>query len=70
MNYGMTPEELKAGRPIIGITQIGSDLSPCNRVHVELAKSVRDGIRDAGPHREPGAGGRRRRCAIAATGRP
>ena len=48
MNYGTTPEELRSGRPIIGIAQSGSDLAPCNRVHVELAKRVRDGIRDAG----------------------
>lgn len=48
MNYGVTPEELRSGRPIIGIAQSGSDLSPCNRGHVELAKRVRDGIRDAG----------------------
>lgn len=48
MNYGLTPEELRCGRPIIGIAQSGSDLTPCNRVHVELAARVRDGIRDAG----------------------
>lgn len=48
MNYGLTPEELRAGKPIIGIAQSGSDLTPCNRVHIELAKRVRDGIRDAG----------------------
>jgi len=48
MNYGITPQELQDGRPIIGIAQTGSDLSPCNRIHVELAKRVRDGIRDAG----------------------
>lgn len=48
MNYGITPDELRSGRPIIGIAQSGSDLTPCNRVHVELAKRVRDGIRDAG----------------------
>jgi dihydroxy-acid dehydratase len=48
MNYGLTPEELQSGRPIIGIAQSGSDLSPCNRVHLDLAKRVRDGIRDAG----------------------
>lgn len=48
MNYGMTPEELRSGRPIIGIAQSGSDLSPCNRIHLELAKRVREGIRDAG----------------------
>ncbi len=48
MNYGTTPEELRSGRPIIGIAQSGSDLNPCNRIHVELARRVRDGIRDAG----------------------
>lgn len=48
MNYGLTPEELRSGRPIIGIAQTGSDLSPCNRIHVDLARRVRDGIRDAG----------------------
>ncbi len=48
MNGGTTPEELQSGRPIIGIAQSGSDLSPCNRIHIELAKRVRDGIRDAG----------------------
>ena len=48
MNYGITPQELRSGRPIIGIAQSGSDISPCNRIHLELAKRVRDGIRDAG----------------------
>ncbi|MFS2114904.1 IlvD/Edd family dehydratase [Herbaspirillum frisingense] len=48
MNYGITAEELRSGRPIIGIAQSGSDISPCNRIHLELAKRVRDGIRDAG----------------------
>lgn len=48
MNYGLTPEELRSGRPIVGIAQTGSDLSPCNRIHVDLARRVRDGIRDAG----------------------
>lgn len=48
MNYGITPEELQSGKPIVGIAQSGSDLSPCNRVHVDLAKRIRDGIRDAG----------------------
>ncbi len=48
MNYGITPEELRSGRPIIGIAQSGSDLSPCNRIHLDLAKRTRDGIRDAG----------------------
>ena len=48
MNYGITAEELRSGRPIIGIAQSGSDISPCNRIHLELAQRVRDGIRDAG----------------------
>jgi dihydroxyacid dehydratase/phosphogluconate dehydratase len=48
MNYGLTPDELRSGRPIIGIAQTGSDLSPCNRIHVDLARRVREGIRDAG----------------------
>ncbi len=48
MNYGITPEELRSGKPIIGIAQSGSDLSPCNRIHIELATRTRDGIRDAG----------------------
>lgn len=49
MNYGLTLDELqKSGKPIIGIAQSGSDLSPCNRHHLELASRLRDGIRDAG----------------------
>jgi dihydroxyacid dehydratase/phosphogluconate dehydratase len=48
MNYGLTADELRSGRPIIGIAQTGSDLSPCNRIHLDLARRVRDGIRDAG----------------------
>ena len=48
LNFGLTPEELRSGRPIIGIAQTGSDLSPCNRHHIELAKRVRDGILTAG----------------------
>jgi dihydroxy-acid dehydratase len=48
MNYGITPEELRGGKPIIGIAQTGSDLSPCNRHHIALASRTRDGIRDAG----------------------
>ena len=48
MNYGITRAELQSGKPIIGIAQTGSDLCPCNRHHIELAKRVRDGIRDAG----------------------
>ncbi|GGO91075.1 IlvD/Edd family dehydratase [Stakelama pacifica] len=48
MNYGLTPAELRSGKPIIGIAQSGSDLAPCNRIHVDLARRVREGIRDAG----------------------
>ena len=48
LNYGLTKDELCAGKPIIGIAQTGSDLAPCNRHHIELARRVRDGIRDAG----------------------
>ena len=48
LNYGLTRAELQSGKPIIGIAQTGSDLSPCNRHHIELAKRVRDGIIAAG----------------------
>jgi dihydroxy-acid dehydratase len=48
LNYGLTRDELTSGRPIIGIAQTGSDLSPCNRHHIELAQRVRAGIRDSG----------------------
>jgi dihydroxy-acid dehydratase len=48
LNYGLTLEELRSGKPIIGIAQTGSDLAPCNRHHIELAKRVREGIREAG----------------------
>ncbi|WP_419729906.1 IlvD/Edd family dehydratase [Lichenicola sp.] len=48
MNFGLSLEELQSGRPIIGIAQTGSDLSPCNRHHIELAARVREGIREAG----------------------
>jgi dihydroxy-acid dehydratase len=48
LNYGLTRAELTSGKPIIGIAQTGSDLSPCNRHHLELADRVREGIRDAG----------------------
>jgi dihydroxy-acid dehydratase len=48
MNYGITPQELRSGRPIIGFAQSGSDIAPCNRIHLELAKRTREGIRDAG----------------------
>jgi dihydroxyacid dehydratase/phosphogluconate dehydratase len=48
MNYGITPDELRSGRPVIGISQTGSDLVPCNRHHLDLAVRVKEGIRDAG----------------------
>ncbi len=48
LNFGLTREELQGGKPIIGIAQTGSDISPCNRHHLDLASRVRDGIRDAG----------------------
>jgi dihydroxy-acid dehydratase len=48
LNFGLTPRELRSGKPIIGIAQTGSDLSPCNRHHLDLAKRVRDGILAAG----------------------
>ena len=48
LNYGLTREELQSGKPIIAIAQTGSDLSPCNRHHIELTKRVRDGIIAAG----------------------
>ena len=48
LNFGLTREELQSGKPLIGIAQTGSDLSPCNRHHIELAKRVRSGIEAAG----------------------
>src|SRR5579871_6534122 len=48
LNYGLTVQELQSGKPIIGIAQTGSDLSPCNRHHLVLAERVREGIREAG----------------------
>jgi len=48
LNFGLTSAELRSGKPIIGIAQTGSDLSPCNRHHLELAKRVREGISAAG----------------------
>ncbi len=48
LNFGISLEEMQSNRPIIGIAQTGSDLVPCNRHHIELAKRVREGIRDAG----------------------
>jgi len=48
LNFGLSLAELRSGRPIIGIAQTGSDLSPCNRHHLVLAERVREGIREAG----------------------
>ena len=48
LNYGLTRRELQSDKPIIGIAQTGSDLSPCNRHHLVLAERVREGIREAG----------------------
>ena len=47
-NFGMTRQELQSGRPIIGIAQTGSDVVPCNRIHLTLVERVKEGIRDAG----------------------
>src|ERR1700704_5723723 len=47
-NYGITRQELQSARPVIGIAQTGGDLSPCNRIHVDLAARIKAGIRDAG----------------------
>ena len=48
LNYGITPEELRAGKPIIGIAQVGNDIAPCNRGHLETVDRVKAGIRDSG----------------------
>jgi dihydroxy-acid dehydratase len=47
-NFGITRQELQSGRPIIGIAQSGSDVAPCNRIHMTLVDRIKDGIRDAG----------------------
>ena len=48
LNFGLTLEELQSGRPVIGISQTGSDISPCNRHHTILSQRIKEGIRDAG----------------------
>jgi hypothetical protein len=48
MNYGITPDELRSGKPIIGIAQSGSDIAPCNRIHLETVKRARQTIRANG----------------------
>lgn len=47
-NFGIGLKELRSGKPVIGIAQTGSDLSPCNRHHLVLAERLREGIREAG----------------------
>ena len=47
-NFGISIQELRSGKPIIGIAQTGSDLVPCNRIHLDLAKSIREGIHESG----------------------
>ena len=47
-NFGISAAELRSGNPVIGIAQTGSDLVPCNRIHVDLVRRIRDGIREAG----------------------
>ena len=48
LNFGLSLDELRSGKPIIGIAQTGSDLSPCNRHHLVLAERLREGIREMG----------------------
>ncbi|MDX3900015.1 MAG: IlvD/Edd family dehydratase [Sphingobium sp.] len=48
LNFGLSLEELRSGKPIVGIAQTGSDLSPCNRHHLVLAERIREGIREMG----------------------
>ena len=47
-NQGYTRGELQSERPIIGIAQTGSDLAPCNKIHLFLVDRIKAGIRDAG----------------------
>ena len=47
-NHEYTREELQSGRPVIGIAQTGSDLAPCNKIHLFLKDRVKAGIREAG----------------------
>lgn len=48
LNFGMTHEELQSGKPIVGIAQTGSDIAPCNRIHLQTVERARDGVRAAG----------------------
>lgn len=48
LNQEYTRAELQGERPVIGIAQTGSDLAPCNKIHVFLMDRIKAGIRDAG----------------------
>ena len=48
LNYGLKRKDLQSGKPIIGIAQSGSDLSPCNRHILDLSKNIKKGIVNAG----------------------
>lgn len=48
VNYGLTRRELQSGRPVIGISQTGSDIAPCNRSHIENVERIKAGVRDMG----------------------
>lgn len=47
-NQEYTRGELQSDRPVIGIANTGSDLAPCNKIHVFLMDRIKAGIRDAG----------------------
>jgi dihydroxy-acid dehydratase len=47
-NQAFTADELRSGRPVIGIANTGSDLAPCNKIHVFLMDRIKAGIRDGG----------------------
>lgn len=47
-NSTFSRQELQAEKPVVGIAQTGSDLAPCNKIHVFLADRIKAGIRDAG----------------------
>ncbi len=48
LNQEFTRDELQSDRPIIGIAQTGSDISPCNKIHIFLMDRIKAGIRDSG----------------------
>ena len=47
-NQEYTRDELTSGRPVIGIAQTGSDIAPCNKIHMFLVDRMKAGIRDGG----------------------